>query len=182
MCLGDGGASMEITDWVAIYAASLSTFIFIREYIRARPRFRIVLTFGISDDSGEPGMGMFISIQNTSNHVVHISHLSILYPSESLPPTLLNKLKFMWQYKRSAKGLGWVHSSLSYYDVEDRCPTCIESRKSHEIFVPQAALEEILSKSPRREIRVETQDPLWNSTYSEPFAIDWYDSKSNKGT
>lgn len=173
---------MQITDWVAIYAAVLSTFIFIREYLRARPRFRIILTFGISDESGESGMGMYISIQNTSNQVVHISHISILFPSESLPPTWLDKLKFMCRFKRSPNGLGWVHSSLSYYDVEDRCPTSIESRKSHEVFVPQTALEEILSKSPRRELRVEVQDPLWNSTYSQSLDINWYDSKLSDNT
>ena len=61
---------MEMTDWVAVYAAALSTFIFVQERLRAKPKFRIILTFGCSDERGEPSIGVWISIQNTSTQVV----------------------------------------------------------------------------------------------------------------
>lgn len=169
---------MNLTDWVAVYAALLSTFIFARDYFRSRPRFRVMLTPGVSDEGGDTEMGVFLSIQNTSPHTVHVNHVSILYPYGE-PPTVLGRLRFLLRYKRLPSGLGWVHSSLSNEDIDDRCPASIDSWKSQEIFIPQAVIENYLASSSRREIRAEVQDPLWNSTYSHSLAIDWYDGRVN---
>lgn len=171
---------IKITDWIAIYAALLSSFVFIRDYLQSRPSFKVQLTFGISDENDKGEMGVFLSIQNVSTHTIHISNVAALYPLGETPSTL-TKLRFLLRNKRSPKGLGWVHSSLSNVDVEDRCPVSIEARKSHEIFIPQSALEQLLAGASRREIRIEVQDPLWNSTYSSALKIDWYDGGATVG-
>ena len=129
----------------------------------------------MSDENGKAELGASLSIQNISNHITHISHISILYPSEN-PPTFFKKARFIWRYKRLSRGVGWVCSSLSNEGINDGCPISVEGRKSHSVFIPQPTLESMLSKAPRREIQIEVQDPLWNSIYSDTFAIDWYDN------
>lgn len=69
---------MTLTDWLAVYAAVLSTAIFAWDVVIARPRLRVRLLPGIT---AEGDFGVHISIQNTSAHAIRLASLSVLLPN-----------------------------------------------------------------------------------------------------
>lgn len=160
---------MKITELLAIYAACLSTLVFIWNIARSIPRVKVMIVFGTSTLEGKCISGVFISIQNPSPHTVHLSNVSILYPYQK--NRLIDLIKDVVKYRRLPSTLGWVHSSLSNYNLEDKCPSSIEAGKSHNIFIPQEVLEKILKDSERREIKVVVQDQLWRNKYSRKFKV-----------
>jgi hypothetical protein len=163
---------MKLTEYLAIYAAALSTIVFFWNILSSRPRLRIQILPGTNGDDDNIEMGVHISVQNTSAHVIHVSNSSVLYPH--MKTTLLDKAKHFLKYKRLCTTVGWVHSDLSFYDVKDEFPASIEARKSHDIFIPERALEKILKDASSRELRFGVQDALWRSTYSKAIKIDWH--------
>ncbi|MFC6633648.1 hypothetical protein [Microbulbifer taiwanensis] len=163
---------MKLTEYLAIYAAALSTIVFFWNILSSRPRLRIRILPGTHGDDENIEMGVHISVQNTSAHVIHVSNSSVLYPH--MTTTLMDKVKHLIKYKRLCTTVGWVHSDLSYYDVKDKFPASIEARKPHDIFIPERALGNILTDASSREIRFGVQDALWRSTYSKSFKIDWH--------
>ena len=72
--------SLKITDFLAIYGASLSTIIFIWSVLRSRPKVKVRLIPGTGENGGEFQMGVCIFVQNPSAHTVHLSNISLLYP------------------------------------------------------------------------------------------------------
>lgn len=64
---------MDITKYLAIYAALLSTAVFLWNVWRARPKFKVKLTLGMDKIEDEYVSGAYIALQNPSAHTVHIS-------------------------------------------------------------------------------------------------------------
>lgn len=162
---------MRLTDYLAIYAAGLSTLVFLWNTSTARSRVRLQIVPGASSQNDEVQIGLHISVQNVSAHTVHISSLSILYPYRQVG--VIDYLSHLVKYRRIASNIGWVHTRPDYYDVEDGFPVSIEARKSHDIFIPEGALEKLLDDAIRREIRAGIQDALWRNKYSKTFKVDW---------
>lgn len=158
---------MKITDYLAIYAAILSTFVFLWNVIQSRPRIKVDLIFGIEGSGEEVKSGVYIFVRNLSAHDVHLSNIDILYPYKS--STVTERLAHIWRFKSLPRRLGWVHSSLSNYSVESGCPVCLEARKSHKVFISQPTLEEILTNAVDRVLMAGAQDQLWNNVYSGKF-------------
>ena len=158
---------MKITDYLAIYAAILSTLIFAWNVLQSRPRVRVDLIFGIEGTDEALKSGVYVVVRNLSSHDVHLSSISILYPYGIA--SLKERFAHVWRFKRLPRRLGWVHSSLSNYSVESGCPVCLEARKSHRVFIPQPALEAILAEVNDRTIMACVQDQLWNNVYSGKF-------------
>ncbi len=75
------------------------------------------------------------------------------------------------RFRRFNRHIGWVHSHLSNYGIDDGCPVSIEAGKSHQIFVPQDILEELLEGAVCRKIKAVVQDPLWRNKYSHKFEV-----------
>jgi hypothetical protein len=67
--------------------------------------------------------------------------------------------------------LGWVDSALSIYSVKSGCPLCVERFKSHQVFIPQDAVEAILADAVDRVMVACVQDQLWNNVYSRKFKV-----------
>lgn len=153
---------MKTTDWLAIYGAVISTLVFLWNVRQSRPKLKIDAVPGIKSDKG--GFGIFVIARNQSSRPVHLASISPLV--DFTAPSYLERLKFVLKYKRWPRSLGWVHSSFGYYDLSDGCPVIIEPGSSHEMFIPDDKVEEILGNGGSRFFRASAQDKLWNNYYS----------------
>lgn len=158
---------MKITDYLAIYAAILSTLVFVWNVVQSRPRIKVNLILGIEGTGDALKSGVYIFVRNMSSHDVHLANISILYPYTVV--SLKEWVAHAWRFKRLPRQLGWVHSSLSNYSIDSGCPVCLEARQSHRVFISESALETILAKAARRSIMACVQDQLWNNVYSRAF-------------
>ncbi len=158
---------MQLTEFLAIYGATLSTGTAVWSYFRAKPQVRVRLVFALETVEGELKSGVGISIQNVSALPVHMTHVSLLYPYKR--STFGDKLGYLIRFKQIPRHGGWCHSSLSLSGVEDGCPVSIEPGKSHWIFVRNEVLYRLLEEATSRRIRAVAQDALWRNTYSKVF-------------
>ena len=160
--------SVKLTDILAVYAASLSTIVFIWNARSSKPtlRTRIVHAAEQSDDGLK--VGIRIEVQNPSIHMAHLNSVQLLYPWRKL--SIWDRIMHMARYRRLPFLAGWCHTSLSNYDLADGCPVSIEPHKSHGIFIPDEVVEELLEDSIKPSIRILAQDALWRNQYSKPFA------------
>ncbi|OUR83252.1 hypothetical protein A9Q82_04165 [Cycloclasticus sp. 46_120_T64] len=158
---------MKITEFLAIYAALLSTIVFFWNMRRAIPQYKVELIFGVDEIDGKHVSGAYISVKNPSLHTVHLSNISILYPyrKTSIIELVTHTLKF----RRLPISVDWAHSSLSNFDIDDGCPFALEAGKSHDILFPESALEKVFKDSSERVIKVSVQDQLWRTKYSSKF-------------
>lgn len=162
---------MDLTDYLAVYGALLSTAVFLWSAARARPKVRVRLCFSVDkDDAGEYQSGVGIFVQKPSAHTVHINHIGLLYPWRRA--TLEDRIEHVLKYRRAPIRIGWCHTSLSNYDVDARCPASIEPGQSHYVFVDQTVVEGVLKDATARVLIAEVQDALWRRKYSKRFAVD----------
>ena len=158
---------MKTTDYLAIYAAVLSTLVFFWNVLQSRPRVRVDLVHGLEGTGDAVRSGIYIFVRNLSSHDVHLTNIDILYPYRIAD--LQERLAHLWRFRRLPRTVGWVHSSLSNYSLESGCPVCLEARTSHKVFIPQPVLEEMLSKATDRTLMAGAHDQLWNTVYSRKF-------------
>lgn len=158
---------MRLTDFLAIYAASLSTTIALWNYFRSRPQLRVRLIFALGTIEGESQSGLGISIQNVSAQTVHITTVSLLYPYRR--STVSDKINHLIHFRRIPRNDGWCHSNLSLNGITDGCPTSIEPGKSHWIFVRHEVLDRLLEDAESRRLKAVVQDALWRNRYSKAF-------------
>ena len=158
---------MKMTDYLAIYAAVLSTGVFLWNIVQSRPQIKVDLLFSIDDASGKPESGASVIVRNHSSHDIHLANISILYPYRHV--TFKERLEHLWRYRSWPSRVGWVNSSLSNYDIESGCPVCLEARKSHRVFIPDTKVKEMLSGATEGNLIACVQDQLWNNFYSHKF-------------
>lgn len=161
----------RVTQYLALYGAALSTFVFLWNVARARPKIRVKLSPGVDTVNGELVSGLHVSVQNVSAHTVHLSNVSILYPYTAVG--LKDRLRHLFKFRRLPRRIGWVHTSLSNFELEDGCPISLDARKSHGFLIPDDALNSMLGDAIRKEVRAVAQDELWANTYSGILEIDW---------
>lgn len=167
---------MKVTEYLSIYAASLSTIVFLWNTRRAIPRYKVEIISGSDEIDGEFIHGIYISVKNPSPHSVHLAHLDLLYPYKKT--NLIEKIFHFIKYRRLPVSVGWVHTSLSHYDVEDGFPLSIESGKSHGFLVPDKVLKKLLKDSYKQEVKASVQDQLWRRKYSKKFQYRFIDLES----
>lgn len=158
---------LKITDYLAIYGAVISTCVAIWNFLRSRAKVKVILVFSVDSSNGTTQHGMEIAIQNPSVNKVYITSVSFLYHyrKENFWSDLVHIIKF----RQSPLTHGWCHTDLSRYEVKSGCPITIEPGQSHNIFVPDSALEQLLEDAISRNIRVVVQDALWRNKYSNLF-------------
>ena len=160
---------MKVTEYLAIYAACLSSIVFLWNIRRATSRVRIELLFALEEIDGKSVAGISVIIRNPSAQTVHLANVSPLVPSKSGKPNLLEKLQHIVKYRRFPSGLGWVHTNFGCFDIDDGCPLSLEPGRAHRIFLPEEKVKEILEESERKELRAVVQDELWRDKYSKAF-------------
>lgn len=159
--------ALKVTDYLAIYAAILSSVVFLWNVVQSRPRFKVDLLFGVENIKGVITSGISIVVRNTSSHDIHLAAIGLLYPYIRVGTK--EKLLHLWRYKRWPRRVGWCHTSLSNYSIEDGCPMRLEARKSYHVLVPKEIVEKVLSEATRESLIATVQDQLWNRVYSRPF-------------
>lgn len=171
---------LKLTEFLAIYGAALSSFVFLWNILKSRRKVAVKLIYGLEGEEDNIKTGVYVFIQNPSAQVVHISGLSILHLWRKT-----NILKVIWEsikHRRWFSTYGWVHSSLSLYKVDDGCPISIEPGHSHKVLIPDDVLNEMLEDSVSREIMASVQDQLWNETCSKPFEVQELSNSKNEST
>ena len=135
--------------------------------MQSRAKVKVDLIFGVEGEGDEIKSGVYLCVRNLSSHDVHLSNLSILYPYRSygIKERFLN----LWKYRRFARRLGWVSTSLSNYSIEDGCPMCLGPRKSHSVLITDDMLLNILEDASEKNLIGCVQDQLWKNTYSSVF-------------
>jgi len=160
---------VKITEALSIYAAVLSTIVFLWNMRKAVPSYKVEMVFGTEIIDEEYISGIYISVKNPSAHTVHLSNISILYPFGERG--FLEKLKHTLKYRRLPFTVGWCSSSLSNYDIDDKCPIALEPGKSVGILLPESTLENIFKECEKKIIKVSVQDELWRCKYSKKMNI-----------
>ncbi len=151
------------TDYLAVYAAVLSTLVFAWNIRQARPRLRVDLLPGV-EGTDEPRFGYYITIRNASSHVVHVAAIGVMYPYVRVG--LRDAIEHFRRFRRLPRRLGWVHASLSHHGLNIQCPVSIEARNSHSIFIPEDCLARILAEASERQLIAYVQDQMWKNVYS----------------
>jgi len=95
---------LKITDYLAVYAAILSSVVFIWNVLQSRPRFKVDLLFGIETVQGGTTSGVSIVVRNTSSHDIHLAAIGLLYPY--IRAGAKEKLLHLWRYKRWPRRVG----------------------------------------------------------------------------
>ncbi|WP_143559609.1 hypothetical protein [Sphingomonas dokdonensis] len=158
---------MKLTDYLAIYGAALSTLVFIWNATRSTPKIKVRLTFAVETIEGVAKAGLGISVQNPSSSAAHITNVSFVYPWRRV--TWRDRISHLVRFKSLPVRIGWCHSSLSNFDLEDGCPVTIEPAQSHWIFVPSETVEKLFSDALKRKVVVQVQDALWRNKYSKAY-------------
>lgn len=162
------GATLKLTDYLAVYGAALSTLVFVWNARKSTPQIRVRIAYAVDTVDGETKGGIGISIQNPSTSTAHITGVSFVYPWRR--GALRDRFIHLVKYKRLPVRIGWCHTALSNFDLSDECPASIEPAKSHWIFVPKEVVEKLLSDAYERRFVVQVQDALWRNKYSKPFS------------
>jgi hypothetical protein len=158
---------MKITEYLAIYAAFLSTIVFIWNVTRSMPRVKVKIIYGTNEENLS---GIYISIQNPSSYTVHLDNISILHPCKKRK--FWDLIKFFFTYRHLLWHDGWVYSNLSNFKLEHGFPLSLDAGKSHNVFISEKVLETIFEDSERREIMAVVQDQLWRNKYSRKFKYE----------
>lgn len=172
--------NIEISKLLSIYAACLSTIVFVWNMQKAIPRYKVDLIAGVTGEDDNLEHGIYVSIKNPSPHIIHLANVQMLYPIRN--EGLLEKVKFILKHQRLPKTVGWCHTSLTYYGVNDGCPIALESGKSHAVFVPNKAIEEILEDAIERKVKAVVQDQLSRNKYSKSFDYPIYENEKSANT
>lgn len=156
------GSEMKVTDWLAVYGAVLASLTFLWNVLKARPRIKVVMVYGIEGDKH----GGYISIQNNSEHAVRISAISLASQRRmSLWACAVHAVK----YRRLNRWIRWNGTSLRTLGVEDGCPVTIPPHDEYHVIVPLDVVDTICSRSACKSTVAIVQDVLWNNAYSNRY-------------
>jgi hypothetical protein len=158
---------MKITDYLAIYAAILSTLVFIWTVAQTRPKIKADLLYGSEGTGDTFQSGVYIFVRNLSAYDVHLVGVRILYRYKR--PAITDHLSHLWRFKSLRTRIGWVQSALSNYSIDDGCPITLGARKQHKVFISNTVLDEIFGKAVERTLIASVQDQLWKDVYSHKF-------------
>jgi len=156
-----------MSDYLAFYAAILSTAVALWNYVQARPRIKVNVIAGMDTSTSASRIGAFVYVRNLSSHDVPLSAITLLYRYGSTSFT--KRVRHLIKYRQLPRTVGWAQASLSSYAVDDQCPTVVAPRSSHRIFIPQAVLERIATQSGKRVLMCSVQDQLWNRIFSNHY-------------
>jgi hypothetical protein len=71
---------LKMTDYLAVYAAVLSTLVFLWNVLQSRPRIKVDLISGIEGSGDSVTSGIYVFVRNLSSYDIHLSNIDILYP------------------------------------------------------------------------------------------------------
>jgi hypothetical protein len=152
---------MKLTDYLAIYAAVVSTAAFLWNVMHSRPRIRVDLLYAVEDGQS----GIIIVVRNLSPHDVHLAAMDLMYRYKKT--RVRDYIADMRRFRSLPHQLGWVHTSLSLIHIDSGLPIKLEARKAHTVFLPNAVIERLLAGAVDRQLKAHVQDQLWKDVYSD---------------
>ncbi len=161
---------MKITEFLAIYAAVLSSIVFVWNYIRAIPRIKVTMVCGNAEGGRT---GTYIVVRNPSAHAVHLRSVTLLYRFKKR--RLKDYRDAVRVYKHIPRRLGWVSWD---HNFADRDPVSVEPGKAYEVFIPHTEFEQIFRNAVDRKLMAAAQDQLWNNYYSREF--NYYENRRRR--
>lgn len=123
--------------------------------------------FGIKECEG---LGLYVIVYNRSSHKIHLAYVGLMYQFKK--ETLWDKVKHIWRFHRWPSRAGWCHYDLELFGFSAGCPTTIEPKNSHEVFVPDEKVREILKEAISTRIGASSQDKLAQNSYATPIEYD----------
>lgn len=160
---------MLITEYLAVYAAVLSTTTLAWNIFSARPSIKVEIVPGLEGSGDAAQFGYFISVKNPSGHTVHINSVQLLYPY--LVVTWLDKLKHVAKFRTFGPYIGWVHNGMVFDGLDTGLPKSLEPRTSHSIFISESRVSSMLRGDNADRFAAVAQDALWRNKYSKPYSI-----------
>lgn len=158
--------TLTATDWIATYAALVSTVVFWWQLKQSRPQVKVVVLLGFERD----GVGAFISIQNLSTHPLNLAGIAVLYPWAEVG--LKRRIRDAITYRRWDRHPGWVTTFLSHYGHEVDLPNSVGPYDSCSVFIPEHILWELFKDASEHKIVVKVQDAVARDHYSNEFRYD----------
>lgn len=152
---------MTATDWIAAYAALVSTIVFLWQLKQSRPQLKVLVVLGIEEDE----VGAWISIHNLSSHELNLKGLAILYPWASV--SFKRRLMGLLATRRWATRPGWVTKPLSVYEFA--IPESVGPYNSRDLFIPEDRLRTMIQDASEPKMVVKVQDAVWKDHYSNEF-------------
>ena len=161
---------MSLTSYIAIYAAVLSTSIFLWNIGASKPRLKLQLMYGLDDKGGESVFGVYVILKNPSQHTVHVRSIGLLYPSRKV--SLKNHLYWIVRFRRIRRYMQWVYTSSPFSEIDTGLPISIGAHESHSIFLDEDSLKTMLEDARSTRFAAVAQDALGKDTYCR--SIDLY--------
>ena len=159
---------MQVTDFLAIYGAALSTAVFYWNTRNTRANLRVRIVHASEETSpGSYVAGIRVNVQNPSLHAAHLNSIMIVYPFRR--PPIKEVVGHILKFRTLRTRQGWCHAHLSIFGTADGCPVTIEPHKAHGVFISEDTLAEIRADSIEPALKVMVQDALWRNRYSKTF-------------
>lgn len=158
---------MDSADWIATYAAGLSTLLALRELRRSNRRLKITSCPAFNGMAFKPS-GNFtrVTVANDGAHTVYVRSLflSVHLRRYRITETVLHLYRY-WRWQRGS----WVGQALPESTViEPPLPSEILPGRSLTVWLPAAPFMEI---SKGRRVRLIIQDELDRSIYSPDLTL-----------
>jgi len=160
---------MQITDFLALYAAVLSTALPVIGWWRSRRALVIDMMLEVGSGSSEgTHIGAAIFVRNVKTSPVEVQHVGLIWPYRKV--SWREKIIKTLRYRRPWWATSWVHGSLPN-GTETNMPALVEGWRSLHIYLDRAALLEQIVESGERTVRATVQDALGQTYYSGPFEV-----------
>lgn len=171
MGFSDYIATVTLTDYIAIYAAIVSTFVFLWNIRNEKSQIKVEIMYGAEEVDGKFYTGIYIIIKNLSQHKIYLNALSLAYMYKKI--SIRYWIEHFLEFRNLRKYIHWCHGpNLFYEDTNTDIPISIEPRSSISKFVPDNIVKEFLNDSVNDKLVAEVQTALGKSIYSPIFLYE----------
>jgi hypothetical protein len=154
---------MTLTDFLAIWGATLSTVVVGRELLASRDKLKVQFIHGAHDTEGACAV---IWIANPGKRAIMVQYAGYAWPFQNL--SFFEKVRHFIKYRHHWRTIGWCHTPLSAALVEPSpLPKLLEPGHSEQIWIPLSSLQDS-ARHHQGLLIAQVQDALGRSYYSRP--------------
>jgi hypothetical protein len=127
---------MTVTDVLALWGATLSTFVVGREYWTSRDKLTVEVFSGSRGDSDRAWI--VVHIRNFGKRPITVGAIALAWPGRKA--SIREKLLVSFFYAVPWRLIGWFQGSLPALDDPHDLPKTIDQYQSHDIWIPLDAI------------------------------------------
>jgi hypothetical protein len=151
----------NLTQWIACYAALVSTILGVRTFWVERDRLKVAFHHGIRTDIGRAAV---VEIRNHSRRTVYLNSVGLIAQYE--PAGLWKKLRHAAKYRTLRVGtVGWLYIPLPGWADEHKFPSPLQAGESLMLWLPETAM----AGREHDMLIASVQDGLRRETFSNRF-------------